>query len=247
MSAACYSNLKRQDPDGKWRVFTALRAVGLAVESGHKLACTKGLGAVTTQDISSVRVSGALQQLDGERWRSRGPCDLQLATKDAELAKTLVWKQRGLLADLGVNVWAVDVRMPSKLGSFDLLCDFSRPENFSVPGRLWVELKVMGASRDAADVDDFKKDLSRTFVKLTKLDASIGGVLLLLAKVEEMQGGTWGMPSLSAHLWQPGAQCWRCLVAGGPKRVARGQSKGPKPSLAKVWENMVSPSPVLRV
>ena len=169
MSVLSYASLRRQDPDGKWRLFTGLRAVGLAVEKGHKLCFSKGLGSVTTADLSTVRVGGALQQLDGGRWRSRGPVDLQLLGGDAMLAKTLLCKQRALLADLGLNIWAADEQMPGKLGFFDLLCDFSRVENFSVPGRLWVELKVFNAGRSNADVDAVKEDLCKKLAKVKKL------------------------------------------------------------------------------
>ena len=58
-----YSALRKQDPSGKFRVFSALRAVGLAVELGHKAAQTKGPLAVQTDDLLQVSVAGQLSRI----------------------------------------------------------------------------------------------------------------------------------------------------------------------------------------
>jgi hypothetical protein len=76
-----YGWVRKQDPGGEHRAFDALRAVGLAVEAGHKLARDGGLANLTS--IPDVRVAGNLQILDGGRWRAVRQLSLQLEKKDA--------------------------------------------------------------------------------------------------------------------------------------------------------------------
>ena len=57
-----YTHLQKLDPEtNTFLTFTAVRAVGLAVEVGRKEAKTKGLGNVTADSLSEVRVTGQLR------------------------------------------------------------------------------------------------------------------------------------------------------------------------------------------
>ena len=127
--------------------------------------------------------------------------------------------------------------MPAGLGYFDLLCDFATEKNFGVPGLLWVALKVVGANRFAAEVPKIQKELRKQFAKVLEQDGSIGGVLLLVASVEQLQGAAWGTPALTASLYASDAAGWRPL-SGGIQRVSRGQAKTAKPPLPEVWKKM---------
>ena len=91
-----YSALRKQDPSGKFRVFSALRAVGLAVELGHKAAQTKGPLAVQTDDLLQVSVAGNLKVLQGRGLVDVRKVSLALRPQDAELAKVVLLKQLSL-------------------------------------------------------------------------------------------------------------------------------------------------------
>jgi hypothetical protein len=248
MLVSAYSRLKKLDTErgaeGRFRTFTALRAVGLACELGHKVCSKNGLGSLVAADLGIVSVSGSLQLQDGGKWRAARACSLKLQHSDAGLAKTLVEKQRALLGDLHLNVWAVDVPISGQLGYYDLLADFSTQRNFGVTGRVWIELKVFGVSSFSRQVTDARKHLEETLVKVG--DTTVGAVLLLVARVEKV-GVAWGAPALTASLYKRGSDGWVDVV-GPVKRVARGRCKITKPSLASVWEKMewidlVGPTP----
>lgn len=217
-------------------VFAPLRAAGLAVEAAHKAAEAKGRNAVTWRDVCTVEVAGELLVLDDGCWRKLRKCTLRLEEKDAKLAVELLGRQRSLLAGLKINIWKPDVRMPGKLGSYDLLCDFSTDQSFGVKGRLWVELKQLSAATFASQVANIKEHLEEKFPKVHRLDSSVGGVLLLAASVPK-EGRAWGAPVLAAWLWS-GSGGWKCLVKGPPTRVARGQCKVQKPPLEEVFQSM---------
>ena len=231
-----YTDLRKLDTgDGEFHTFHALRAVGLAVEKGHKVVKEKGLGSVTPGDVSSVTVSGKLQLKEGERWRGARTCTLRLAAADKDFAHELVRKQRNVLADLRINIWDVDVRMKGGAGAFDLLGDFSGAKNFGVVGKLWVELKVLDATSWASEVERARSSLETLLQRESAQNVNLGGVLFLAAKAER-QGRAWKVLSFYGTLLVAGESAWQDLV-GQVKRVARGQSSS-KPPLAQVWQKM---------
>lgn len=232
-----YTHLRRQDEKGRFLAFQPLRAVGLAVEQGHKLAKRSGLGALTTGDVSQVKVSGTLQLLESGRWGEarKSKCDLQLRDSDAELAKAVVVKQRDLLADLKLNIYSVDVKRKAAAGSFDLLGDFSSAKNWGVTGLVWVELKVWSAAGFDEQLRKLKGDLVTALAAECAKNQHLGGVLLLAAKVEQ-QGSSWHLESQLGILLVKGSTTIEdfVVVAGGARRVGRGK-KTKKPALTKIW------------
>ena len=99
-----YKDLQKFDTQRAFATFTPLRAVGLSLEHGWKLARDRGLASLAVQDLRWVRVTGELRLRTGRQWRSARECALQLPNADAHLALTLLKQQRALLADLGINV-----------------------------------------------------------------------------------------------------------------------------------------------
>ena len=63
----------------------------------------------------------------------------------------------------------------------DLVCDISGHRNWGVPGKLWVELKVISAGVYDRDVKAAEKKLVKTIRDECELDEHLGGVLLLTA------------------------------------------------------------------
>lgn len=78
-----------------------MRAVGLAVELGWALARDRGFPCVTAGDLCQVEVFGELL-VDAVPSKK---CQLQLKRDDADLALSVLHRQRALLTDLGFNVW----------------------------------------------------------------------------------------------------------------------------------------------
>ena len=99
-----------------------------------------------------------------------------------------------------------------------------------------MELKVVAEGVFAKTVQDWKATLADGLVTESGRDATLQGVLLLAAKVPRVSGGRWGAPSLHAMLLAKGADVW--LDVAGGRKAARGQVKGAKPPLAKLWREM---------
>ena len=232
---SCYSHLRKRDLGGKaFRVFTPLRAVGLSVEEGWKLSKTLGLASVTAEHLAQVRISGELL-VKGVKAKD---CELQLQSRDASLSVTLLRAQRALLTDLKVNVWAVDQQDSGGGRTYDLLGDFGVAEqNWGVTGRVWVELKVYSEGTFEKWVAIEKQKLAVDFSKKNRADATLQGVMLLAASVPKASEGQWGIPKLQAMLKVSGAEEWVSL-SGGSRRVARGQAKGTKIALGKLWDKL---------
>lgn len=195
------------------------------------ITCTRthgkeGFQRITRMVTGELRVNGVA---------AKG-CDLQLKAEDANLVKTLLHKQRDLLTDLGFNVWCVDFWQPGCSKRLDLLGDFSSRRNFGVEGRAWVELKVFSDATFHKEVEHWKAQLKETLLTESQRDASLRAVLLLAAKVTRTSGGRWGAPTLHAMLLVSGSEQW--LDLAGARRAARGQAKGAKPPLAKLWGKM---------
>lgn len=232
-----YKHLQKKDQRNRFVTFTPLRAVGLSLELGWKLARDRGLSAVTAGDLRQVHVSGELRIKSGERWRAARTCDLELRVEDANLAEKLLVKQRGLLTDLRINVWAVDCNPGGRRSvTFDLVGDFSGPQHYGVTGKLWVELKVFSEANFEQSVETCKADLKEKLTAVRRQDATIGGVILVAAKVDRVGSG-WSTPVHLVTLLVPSASGWAALV-GGSKRPARGQCGNTKLPLAKLWEKM---------
>lgn len=227
-----YTHLRKRDLHQSYRPFVPLRAVGLSLELGWKLARDKGITAVSSQDLGKVSVFGDLR-VNGV---SATECTLQLRAVDANLAKLLLQKQRALLADLGFNVWCVDYWQHGCSRRLDLLGDFTVDKAFGVAGRVWVELKVFSDTTFAEEVRRWKLQLQTCLVTENARDGSIQAVMLLAARVTRASGGAWGKPTLTACLLTMGSDEWLHLAGG--RTAARGQVRGPKPPLAKLWRGM---------
>lgn len=248
MLVSSYTSLQKQGASGNktFQTFTAARAIGLAVEVGHVKAQEAGLGCLTAADVRSVQVTGTLRI---EEWDRRGnyharkakACTLQLQACDAQLAKALVEKQRSLLGDLNFNIGGpaggVQVRSPygHKL-VYDLLGDFNGPKNYGVANKIWVEIKVYTAYLFESELGKTKTYLAELLPSVVQRDPSIGGVMILAARIEK-QGASWGQPLHTAILLQNGAANWKDLVCL-KKKAARGQCKGEKPAIAQVFQGM---------
>ena len=139
-----YADVLKNDEGGTPQTFTALRAVGLAVEEGHRYCKAHGFGRLSQEAVTRVHLSGkSLRVRQGVRWRKVPSCTLQLADQEASFVLAVVEKHRAFFNDLGLNVWEVDLRIPNRLGYYDLLGDFSTRKNFGVLGQLWIEIKVI--------------------------------------------------------------------------------------------------------
>ena len=87
-----YTHLEKQNfGEAAFQKFSALRAVGLAVELGWKL--TRDRGCFSASDLKEVEVGGKLRVFAEERWRRQGKCTLSVAAADTQLASKLVRDQ----------------------------------------------------------------------------------------------------------------------------------------------------------
>lgn len=234
MLLTAYNTLRKADPQTMThRQFFPLRAVGLAVELGHKLARQGGVGALLAEQLRTVRVCGDLQIYTAGEWRSARAAMLQLRPQDAQLALTIVKKHRALISDLGLNIWWPDVQRGAK--ALDLVADFSTIKNFGVAGKLWVELKIFGKAEFEKRCEDARQTLLQEFGILQRRDGNFGGVILLAAQCESF-GSVWGTPLLQAQLLSDPEGTWRDMLR--PRLVARGQVATAKPTFAQIWRRM---------
>ena len=228
-----YADVKKRGADGRYKTFTALRAAGLALEKGFRICKQLGLSSLQQHHLSTVAVAGDLQLRETSLWRKSRSCTLKVCPVETQLVQTAVFKVRALLGDLGLNIWDVDLQVPG-VCSMDLVCDFNYARHCCAPGKLWLELKLFaaeGCRRQAALTKDWLKE---TLPKVQAKDPSVGGVALLVVKVEK-EGVAWGRPALLCELLQADGD-WRALA--GSDRVGRGQVAGEKPTFAKVWSKM---------
>lgn len=225
-----YTCLRKQDANKAWRPFTDLRAIGLAVEQGHKQSKRKGLGTLTAEAFAEVGVSGPLQIYDGGRWRRAPSARLRLLPQDQNFTLELLHEQRAALTALGFNFFAVDMKAGGS--TWDLVGDFGH-DAYGVPGLVGVELKVFSDSgfegKVARACDDLK---SRSLT-------AVEGVLLLAARCAR-DGGGWARPQLTAKLYSESSGRWKTLgLASDSGRPARqGCSLKPKVRLQAVLGKM---------
>jgi hypothetical protein len=237
-----YSHLKKKHDDRVKRptklplAFTAVRAVGLAVELGHKLAKEQGLARTVAENLATITVTGPQLQVFVEgRWTDSRKCSLSLQPEDAKVARTILMMQRRFLADLQLNVWFVDLFNAATKKALDLVGDFSGSRNFGVLGRVWIELKTWSATGFERSLKDQRDYLPTVLSEVQKRDKSIGAVLLLCAKVQK-HDKTWETPSLIAMLY---AHTWQDISSCGKRKAPAGTVKAAqKPSLQEIWSGM---------
>ena len=235
-----YSALRKQDLDKKFRCFSSLRAVGLAVELGHKEAQKKGLLAVETDDLLQVTVAGKLQVQQGRNLVDARKATLTLRLQDAELAKAVVVKQLSLLSSLHLNVWKVDKQVGAR--TLDLLGAFHTTQNYGVNGQVWVETKVFSGKFFAKELEKSRDTLEEVLQQEEdKRSSTFGGVLLLAVKATE-RGHRWAPPRLVCQLLTNSGGKWQTLSGQSPK-AGRGQCRaGKKPTLKHTFQEMEWPS-----
>lgn len=240
-----YTHVRKPNNKGALTPLTAVRAVGLAVEELHKKSCNKGLsvlvesGEALRVQLTGSRQRGDLELLQDSVFRKASTCTLELAKKDADLAKKLAVKQRAYLLDLGANAWHPDRPLGRGLGSADLLCDLCPPAKLPVKGILQIELKVLSAWGFEKTLGALlKKDLPRHFAKVQQKHPEIQGLLLLASKVDHDGHGNWLEPKLVGKLFVNNAEGWQDISPSG-KKVARGQKTVVKKhALPQVFSDM---------
>jgi len=179
-----------------------------------------------------------VQVRHGLGWRKVPNCNLELAPQDASFAVKVVQKHRSFCTDLDLNLWEVDLRMPSRLGYYDLLGDFSTTRNFGVLGKLWVELKTMSAANFEKQLGDQKELLEAKLGEVHQANPS-GEAVLLLATKAQRDGRGWRAPTLVAELLLVGASGWQNLTRGPPAKTPRGKANPhTKPALQEVWTKL---------
>ena len=238
-----YAHLRKPNVAGLPSEMWPLRAVGLACERGHRLCAQQSLGRLTPGALLDIHVSGHLQLLDQSTWRSARSCTLRLRVDDANLAWTLVRRQRAYLNDLGLNCWAADSRVGKGMPSYDLVGDFSMENSWVVTGRVWVELKVLAARGFDAKVAQHRQELEKKFAKAQETDTSLDAVLLVFARCGA-SGASWQEPRVSGQLLcsaGPFAGTWVDPAPGiqrdSPRRPV-GRCQAAKPPLNTVLAEM---------
>ena len=182
-----YSHVKKPNSKGKLTQFTALRAVGLAVEDLHKKTDKQGLGRLLESKealklgLKGSKRHGDLEILQDRAFKKVKGCTLELAQKESDLAKQLVTKQRDFLADLRANIWHADYNLGTNLGAADLWCDLSPPNTLGVKGVLLVELKQLAAHSFEKDLEALLKpdQLSKHFGQVKDKHSEVEAMLLL--------------------------------------------------------------------
>ena len=131
--------------------------------------------------------------LRGARWQEQASCGLEVAASERNFALACAQKQRALFSDLAFNCWAVDSRMPGRLGCYDFLGDFSTTTNFGAFGRVWVELKVVGAFRFEEKLAEHREKLEPKLARVAAADSTVEALLLVVTKAQR-NGSAWLPP-----------------------------------------------------
>jgi len=178
-----------------------LRVVGLAREAGHRTCKSHGLGSLRAEGIKHVWLSG--RDLEHRTtvnapWRnlSRG-CHLRVRDSDEKAALSIVEADRAYISRMHANIWDVDKPMESGEGFHDLVIDYS----LGGGGLDSVELKVRGKKGFAKKLAEDKADIVNKFVDLTSATAVYSGIVLLVARINDTSGDTWGAPELLSYRW----------------------------------------------
>ena len=235
--ASRYGHVKKKDHKGKYKAFTAARAVGLAVEKAHRAAKDKGQGEVQASDVEAVHVIGDLQILQNGSFvdLARGGCSLALQPAEQQIAVALMKKQREFLSDCGIN-FEPCVFSPVLRKGLDLVGDFSSSRNWGITGKVWIELKAFTCATFDSSFGLEEKKVKAQFLTLQGSDPRYHSAMLLACRLKK-EGSTWGMPSLKAKLLVDGE--WQDISRGACRKHRAGKvSPGSKPNLAKVFSKM---------
>ena len=234
-----YGHLKKKDQNGTYRLFAATRAIGLAVEKGHRLARDVGLGGVSAEGLGKVQVVGDLKVFQGGTWKACGAasgCSLALREPDALCALTVLSQHRTFLSDMGLNIWLVGHYSAALRRSLDLVGDFSTHRNHGITGKVWLELKAYTDGNFECKLRKAKAQMEEDVKVLHKGNAAYKAAVLLVSKLSKA-GGAWERPAMVASLWKDGA--WIDMSPGAGRGPRAGTLAGSqKPSLAEVWEGM---------
>jgi hypothetical protein len=125
--------------------------------------------------------------------------------------------------------------MPSGLGHFDLLGDFSTSKNFGANGAVWVELKLFAASDFEDKFEKAKGKAAKTLVALKRVKAGVDAVMLVAVKVER-EGSSWVSKALVSQIQLTGSQEWRKVAGKAPKPITRGRAD---PCLKPTWQQLL--------
>jgi hypothetical protein len=146
--------------------------------------------------------------------------------------------QRKLFFDLGLNLWAVDQKMPRQLGSHDLVAEFVEPGSL-VPGLVSVELKVGGAAGFEGKVARWKEETLARFQKLLEAPSPFQGLLLVSCRARKGAGGgrnSWEPAVLRAELWYQDK--WVELSPSAGRCSAQKRAKPKKKTFETVWGSL---------
>lgn len=238
-----YSCVRKPNLVGELEIFNSLRAIGLAVEAGHKASQPPAgsLGRLTVDDCSKVHLTGprlSIWEEDQERWRSVGGCDLRLRAADAEFAFQVVHQHRKVLGNLSINVWHLDQPMPRGFGYYDFLAEFAGARKHGCLGALWIEGKVLGEHGFEEKLEKNKKLLEEKLPKIAELAPAVEGVMILACKARQAGRG-WQKPVIVAQLLLASGGSWKALAGEAPAKILRGRCKPTsKPSLQKCFDKM---------
>ena len=240
-SVSVYSHVRKQDHHGETKPFNALRAIGLAVEAGHKACKQKvALGRLGAEHMRTIRIAGASTQVwesARQQWRAVRQCELVLSVPDVSLAVAAVKQQRAVLADLGINIDNPDKPLRGG-GSADLYGEFSGPRDFGCQGKLWIEVKVMHDKGFDAKVAERKSHLEIEYRRLRAQNPLIEGVALLVTKAIK-DGPGWQSPEICMELFLDDGGGWQTLAGRALGKLPRGRANPmTKPSLQECLDQV---------
>ena len=240
LHAAAYSHVKKLDPKkGAYRVFTAERAVGLAVELVHKLARDKKwLLGITHEDVQTVFVQSNLQVERDGRWVHAQECTLALKQADADLAIAIAKRQRKFFSDMDANIFYLDRYLEISGLRLDMQVDFSVRNQLAelAAGHLWVELKAMSTKGFDNNLKAHMQQLRSALPDAQAEVPSITGFILLACTIQKLTASTWDTPKLVVRLFAGGQEL---EVSPSGNIAGRGKCKTrTKPALGEVWASM---------
>ncbi len=239
-----YEWLKKRNPKGKMQLFEPLRAVGLAIEKGHKASLDKGLSNVEVSDVDTVKITGKLEGWDGASWQDLKTCFLSLRPQDSALALEAIQKQREYFQDLGYNYHKVDFRLPGSRVSLDLLGDFSplAAPSLQACGKVWVELKAFDSDRFDKKEGEEETKLKQLLPRVMQADSNIQGVRLVCSRMEKAGHGHYKFAGIQSKLLAAGAENF-VRVEGTKQFVSRGFAAS-KPDLVTTFSKLEWHTPV---
>jgi hypothetical protein len=189
---------------------TALRAVGFAVEKAFKESSKVGFGMVAKHHVEKIVLSGDVKMKRGGSFvEFKDPLTITLADVDSDLALSVFKEDLKLLEDLGLNVWAVDRKIPSIAGSHDLVAAFKSQDRL-VDGLVSVELKTMSVQAGPSALRQKQTACKKRFAEMSELQSqnAYHAVVLMISRVGKI-AGRWTQPRVEAHLWDGGE--WKVL------------------------------------